>query len=238
MRAHPGVGDAGDLPGRVAHYPDHRAGDQVPAARGQRDRAGRGDPRPRATRLMPPLPQVERDRGVRREPAAPGLHRADPVGPGQAARGQAGRDRGRSDHRGRDGVRAGGAVVPHGQPGKVRRGGHLGGRAGGHGRGRQPHRQHRHAVQRGPVETARRPARPPGQHGAGAGHQRDRRGRDDHRRGQQHPEQPRQAPDHGVPPGGASAAPGGRWRISIRAPNAPSACRARATAGRAAGAHR
>ena len=238
MRAHPGVRDAGDLPGGVAHGPDHRAGHQVPAARGQRDRAGRGDPGLGAARLMPPLPQVEGGRCVRGEPAAPGLHRADPVGPGQAARGQAGRDRGGGDHRGGAGVRPGGAAMPHGQPGEVRRGGHLGRRAGGHGRGRQPHRQHRHAVQRGPVEPARRPARPPGEHGAAAGHQRDRRGCDDHRHGQQDPEHAHQVPDHGVPPGGTSAAPGGRWRISIRAAGAPSASLARATAGRAAGAHR
>ena len=99
----------GRRPPRRSGWPTARitAPTSTVALPGQRDRAGRGDPRPRRAHLVPPLPQVERDRRVGGQAAGAGRHRPDPVGPDQAARGQAcGIAAGRDDRR-RARVRAG-----------------------------------------------------------------------------------------------------------------------------------
>ena len=142
----------------------------APRAGDQRHRAGSGDPGPRAAGLVAPLPR-SKDRGAGDSPPVPVSHRADPVGPGQAADGQAerDRDRARSPRGQRRSPAAAGAT---GQPGPIRRAttchADAAGTAIAASQTATIGRHHSAAA----VQPPRRPAAQPGQRHAQRGHQR------------------------------------------------------------------
>jgi hypothetical protein len=212
---------------------------------------------------MLPLPPVEGGRGARGQAAGAGLHRIDPPRPRQGAHRQAERYRHRGNGQGGRHDRPGSGQVPHREPGQIRRGGQLPpGPGSGCGEGR-PHGHHRQAPQRGAVQQAWRPAGDPGMGDRIGRHQRNRSRRHHECRprrhgdepgeqadGRQHGQQAQVAADHDGPatsaPGRSErgrsergrSAPVGSARISTRAPSVPSAPRARATTGWAAGEQR
>ncbi len=101
---------------------DRRPGHDVPAAREQRQRPGRGDQRPRGPHLVPPLPGVERAGCLRGEPAGPAPHPEPPVRPAGPAGGEPERDGGRRGGDGRGDQVPVRGEPPHRVPRPVRRG--------------------------------------------------------------------------------------------------------------------
>ncbi len=174
----------------MADRPDHGTGHDGPVPAGQRDRTGGGDPGFGRPRLMAPLPQVEADRRAGRQASGAGFHRANPVGPAEPAGRQAQRDRGGRDDRRGSQIAAGRGVMPHCEPGEVRRRQDAPPGAGVGCGQRQPDGDHRRAAGGGAVQPGGRPAPQPGARHAAGRDQRDRCRRDDQRGRDCEPGQP------------------------------------------------